>query len=76
MPHAMTRTMRRLRRAGKGAGNAAVGAVAVGLLKGLRLIDPDRMGDAAGWTMRKIGPLLPEHRIGRDNLTAAVNQAI
>jgi KDO2-lipid IV(A) lauroyltransferase len=29
------------------------------------------MSDAAGWLLRKLGPWLPEHRIGRANLTAA-----
>ena len=29
------------------------------------------MANFAGWLMRTIGPLLPENRIGRDNLTAA-----
>jgi KDO2-lipid IV(A) lauroyltransferase len=45
--------------------------LAVGLLKILRLSDPDRMADIAGWTMRKIGPWLPENKLGRDNLAAA-----
>jgi Kdo2-lipid IVA lauroyltransferase/acyltransferase len=63
--------MRRLQRGGKRAGNALLGALAVALLKGLRLTNPDRMADFAGWLMRTIGPLLPENRIGRENLTAA-----
>ena len=46
-------------------------ALAVGLLKGLRLIDPDRMANIAGRFMRKLGPLLPENKIGRANLAAA-----
>ena len=53
------------------AGNAALGALAVGLLKLLRLIDPDRLADFAGWTTRTLGPWLPENRIGRANLAAA-----
>ncbi len=67
----MTRMIRRLRRGGKRAANALLGAIAVALLKGLRHTDPDRMADFAGALMRKIGPLLPENRIGRENLTAA-----
>jgi Kdo2-lipid IVA lauroyltransferase/acyltransferase len=67
----MTRVLRRLRRSAKRAGSAVLGALAVGLLKGLRLANPDRMADIAGWIMRTIGPFLPENRIGRDNLTAA-----
>ena len=47
------------------------GALAVALLGGLRLVNPDLMANFAGWLMRKIGPLLPEHRLGRANLAAA-----
>jgi KDO2-lipid IV(A) lauroyltransferase len=61
----------RLRRALKSAGNAVIGAIAVGLLKFLRLFDADRLADTAGWTARTAGPWLPEHKIGRDNLRAA-----
>jgi Kdo2-lipid IVA lauroyltransferase/acyltransferase len=63
--------IRRRRRGAKRAGDALLGALAVALLKGLRHTDPDRMADFAGWLMRKIGPLLPENRIGRENLAAA-----
>ena len=63
--------LQRLRRRAQRAGDAVLGALAVGLLKILRLADPDRMADIAGWTMRKIGPWLPENKIGRDNLKAA-----
>jgi len=62
---------RRLQRGLKSAGNAALGALTLGMLKGLRLTDPDKLADFAGWTMRKIGPWLPENRIGRANLAAA-----
>jgi KDO2-lipid IV(A) lauroyltransferase len=48
-----------------------VGALTVGLLKFLRLFDPDRLADFAGWTTRTFGPWLPENKIGRDNLVAA-----
>jgi KDO2-lipid IV(A) lauroyltransferase len=63
--------LRRLQRSLKSAGNAVLGVLALGLLKTLRLADPDRLADFAGWTMRKIGPWLPENRIGRANLAAA-----
>ena len=63
--------IRRLRRGANRAGNALLGALAVGLLKVIRLTDPDKMADFAGWAMRKIGPLLKENRIGRANLVAA-----
>ncbi|MGH6991179.1 MAG: hypothetical protein ACREE3_14875, partial [Stellaceae bacterium] len=47
------------------------GALAIALLKTMRLIDPDKLANFAGWYMRTIGPWLPEHRIGRANLAAA-----
>jgi Kdo2-lipid IVA lauroyltransferase/acyltransferase len=63
--------LRRLQRALKSAGNAAVGALTVGLLKFLRLFDPDRLTDFSAWTTRTFGPWLPEHKIGLANLIAA-----
>jgi KDO2-lipid IV(A) lauroyltransferase len=71
MPNAFKRMTRRARRAAKRAGDAIIGALAVGLIKALRSVDPDRMADAIGWVMRSIGPMLPENRIGRANLVAA-----
>jgi KDO2-lipid IV(A) lauroyltransferase len=67
----MSRIVRRLRRSAKRVSDAAIGASAIGVIKALRLVDPDRMADFAGSTMRVIGPWLPENRIGRDNLIAA-----
>jgi len=37
----------------------------------LRRTDPDRASDLCGAIMRRIGPLLPTHRIGRANLRSA-----
>ena len=71
MRTAIRRMLRHLRRGAKRAGDAVTGVVAIGALKGLRLAGPDRMADFCGWFMRTLGPLLPEHRIGRANLTAA-----
>ena len=51
--------------------NAGIGASAVGLLRLIRLIDRKRMANLLGRLMRAIGPWLPEHRVGRDNLVAA-----
>ena len=51
--------------------NRAAGAIAVALLRLLRHTDPDRMARVAGFIVRKTGPLLREHRLGRDNLTKA-----
>jgi len=48
-----------------------VGAITVGLLNGIKHIDRRRTADLAGAFMRRIGPLLPEHRIGREQLNAA-----
>jgi len=71
MPNLFRRMIRRTRRGAKGAGDAVVGALAIGLIKTLRLIDPDRLADSAGWVMRTVGPLLPEQRVARENLKAA-----
>ena len=71
MPNPIKRTVRRLRRRLKGAGDAAVGALALGVLKGLRAVPPDTMADIAGWLTRTVGPLLKEHKLGRTNLIAA-----
>jgi Kdo2-lipid IVA lauroyltransferase/acyltransferase len=67
----MRRMVRRLKRSGKHAANFVIGGVTIALLKLLRLVNPDFAVDAAGRFMRTIGPLLPENRIGRANLTAA-----
>lgn len=67
----MRRIVRRLKRSSKRVANSAVAAVTIGLLKLLRLTNPDTMGNVAGWFMRTVGPLLPENRIGRANLTMA-----
>ena len=48
-----------------------IGPPAVGLLKVLRRADLDRSADRAGRLLRRIGPLLPAHRVGRANLAAA-----
>ena len=49
-----------------------LGSAAVWLLKLLRRTDPHRMAGRAGKFMRTLGPFLPEHRIGRANLQAAL----
>ena len=51
--------------------NTIVGSLAVALLKTVRLTNPDRLADLGGAIMRRIGPWLPEHRVGRDNIAAA-----
>jgi Kdo2-lipid IVA lauroyltransferase/acyltransferase len=51
--------------------NAVIGALAVGLLRLIRLVNRKRMANITGAITRTIGPWLPEHRIGRENLRAA-----
>ena len=63
--------LRKLQRGLKRAGNAVLGALAVGLLKFLRLFPPDRLADFCGWLARGVGPWVPENKIGRANLVAA-----
>jgi Kdo2-lipid IVA lauroyltransferase/acyltransferase len=67
----MRRMIRRLRRGFKRASNSLIGTLAIAVLSGVRLTNPDKMADFAGWLMRTIGPLLSENRIGRANLIAA-----
>ena len=55
----------------KAALDAVIGSVAVALLRAVKLTDRRRAADFAGATLRRIGPLLKEHRLGRDNLRAA-----
>jgi KDO2-lipid IV(A) lauroyltransferase len=48
-----------------------VGWIAVFVLRAVRRIDRKRISNFAGRTLRRIGPWLKEHRIGRANLAAA-----
>jgi Kdo2-lipid IVA lauroyltransferase/acyltransferase len=52
-------------------GDAVLSGLAIAALKAIRLINPDTVSNIGGWVMRRVGPLLREHRIGRDNLRAA-----
>ena len=47
------------------------GVLTVGLLKTIKRTDRRRMADFAGAFMRKTGPLMKEHRVGREQLRAA-----
>lgn len=71
MPTALRRLKRNLRRSLKRASDTVAGSFAVAMLNILRLGNPDTTANALGFLMRKIGPLLPEHKIGRGNLAAA-----
>jgi Kdo2-lipid IVA lauroyltransferase/acyltransferase len=51
--------------------DAVTGSLTVGLLGAIKHTDRRRMANFAGAFMRKTGPLLKEHRLGRDNLRAA-----
>jgi len=62
-----TRLAKRLRQLA----DLVLGFIAVGALKAVRLLKPDVISNFAGGFMRRLGPWLPEHRIGRANLAAA-----
>jgi Kdo2-lipid IVA lauroyltransferase/acyltransferase len=51
--------------------DAVMGALALAILRAIRLTDRRRTADFWGAFMRKVGPWLPEHRVGRANLVAA-----
>lgn len=52
-------------------GNAVLGGLAVAMLRAVRLFDVGRTANVFAVVMRRIGPWLPEHKIGRANLAAA-----
>jgi Kdo2-lipid IVA lauroyltransferase/acyltransferase len=52
-------------------GDRLLGRIVKYLLAALRRTDPDRASDLCGAVARRLGPLLPAHRIGRENLRAA-----
>jgi len=54
--------------------DSTAGALTVGLLSAIKHTDRRRMTNFAGALMRKIGPLFPEHRIGREQLHAAFTE--
>jgi KDO2-lipid IV(A) lauroyltransferase len=61
----------RLRRAAKTGLDATLGWLAVGMLRVIRATSRTGMADLAGRVMRRLGPRLKEHHIGRANLSAA-----
>jgi len=67
----LTRLKKRIRDAAKPLGEAAVGALTVGILRTTRYFDADKTANLFSRTTRLIGPALREQRIGRANLTAA-----
>ena len=64
-------TLIHLRATLKRVGDTALGALAIGLIKVLRLTNPDWLSDFAAAAMRKIGPRLREDRIARAQIAAA-----
>ena len=52
-------------------GGAALGGLTLLIIRTIRLTDRRRTADFWGWLMRRLGPWLPEHRVGRANLVAA-----
>src|SRR6202165_1823303 len=71
MSHLLPRTGARIRDATKPIGEAAVGALTIGMLRTTRYFDPVKTANLFGRITRLIGPRLREQRIGRANLTAA-----
>jgi KDO2-lipid IV(A) lauroyltransferase len=67
----MQSAFRRTARQAKAALNLLLGGLALLVLKGLRLTNPTWAREKSGRFLRRIGPWLPEHRIGRANLEAA-----
>jgi Kdo2-lipid IVA lauroyltransferase/acyltransferase len=67
----LTRLGLSLRRGFKKAANSIIGFIAVAILKLIRRGDRVRFANTAGALMRRVGPLLPKHKVGRANLRAA-----
>src|SRR4030081_2988394 len=71
MSRLLLRAKARVRDATKPLGEAAVGALTVGMLRIPRYFDPIKTANLFGRIARLIGPIMREQRIGRANLTAA-----
>src|SRR5438034_9043942 len=71
MSRLLARARARIRDATKPLGEAAVGALTIGMLRTTRYFDPIKTANLFGRITRAIGPMLREQRIGRANLTAA-----
>jgi KDO2-lipid IV(A) lauroyltransferase len=68
---AAKRMRRRLTAALEPALDKAAGAIVGSVLRGVRRLDRIKVSNIAAGFMRRVGPLLPEHKIGRTNLKAA-----
>ena len=71
MRRLLLRTKARIRDAAKPLGDAAVGALTIGLLRTIRYFDPIKTANLFGRITRFIGPMTREQKIARANLTAA-----
>jgi Kdo2-lipid IVA lauroyltransferase/acyltransferase len=71
MQRLLLRAKAGLRDATKPLGQAAVGALTIGMLRLTRYFDPIKTADLFGRIARSIGPMMREQKIGRANLTAA-----
>src|SRR3974390_2975187 len=71
MKRFLLRAKARLRHATKPLGQAAVGALTIGMLRTARHFDPIKTANVCGRIARAIGPMMREQKIGRANLTAA-----
>jgi KDO2-lipid IV(A) lauroyltransferase len=67
----MQPALRHLARKAKAAIYLLLGGLALLVLKGLRLTNPVWAVEHSAWLLRRLGPWLPENRIGRSNLQAA-----
>src|ERR1700737_473174 len=71
MSRLLARAKARIRDATKPLGEAAVGALTVGMLRTTRYFDPIKTANLFGRIARLIGPVMREQKIGRANPTAA-----
>jgi Kdo2-lipid IVA lauroyltransferase/acyltransferase len=71
MQRLLLRARALLHDATKPLGQAAVGALTIGILRTARYFDPIGTANLFGWIARSIGPMMREQKIGRVNLTAA-----
>jgi KDO2-lipid IV(A) lauroyltransferase len=51
--------------------DATIGSITVGMMRAVKRMDRKRAANFAGALLRRAGPLLKEHRIGREQLRAA-----
>jgi KDO2-lipid IV(A) lauroyltransferase len=71
MHRLLLRTKALIRNATKPISEATLGALTIGMLRAARRFDPIKTANLFGRIARSVGPMLPEQRIGRANLTAA-----